>query len=73
MQIKMDWKSELKRAASNPANRHKFVIVRFSTDDYMKNDGGRIMMYDSYLQAVETCSIQELEDVWIIPLGNYAK
>jgi len=48
----------------------KFVIVKdLQFSDYMKDDNGKIKIYDTFLEAAETCGIYEFEDVLILEIS----
>ena len=53
---------------TNNIGKGSFVIIDFSTMDYMKDESCGIKVYGSYNDAYLDCSMYELEDVWIVQL-----
>ena len=48
--------------------KDKFVIIDLRTMDYMKDENGNIMYYDTERDAHLTCGMYEFENVWICKL-----
>lgn len=51
----------------------KFIIVDLRSMDYMKNDKGEVIYYDTEGQASEVCGMYEFENVWILELKHNHK
>lgn len=51
----------------------KFIIVDLRSMDYMKNDKGEVIYYDTEEQASEVCGMYEFENVWILELKHNHK
>jgi hypothetical protein len=46
----------------------KYVIIDLRTMDFMKDESGKIMYYDTEEQAGIVCGIHEFENAWIMKL-----
>ena len=50
----------------------KYIIIDLRTMDYMKNSEGKIIYYNSYDDAYQSCWVNEPDNVWICKLiHNY--
>jgi hypothetical protein len=51
----------------------KYIIVKdLNFSDYMKDESGNILLYDTYEQACIECGMYEFEDVLILKIvKNY--
>ncbi len=48
--------------------KYKYVIIDLRNMDYMKDENGNIIYYDTIEEAVDTCGIYEFENVWVMKL-----
>ena len=46
----------------------QFVIIDLRNMDFMKDENGGIVFYDSYDDACDTCGIYEFENAWVMEL-----
>jgi hypothetical protein len=46
----------------------QFVIIDLRNMDFMKDENGKIVFYDSYDDACDTCGIYEFENAWVMEL-----
>ena len=52
--------------------RGKYIIVDIYTGDFMKDENGKLILYDTFESAYDSCFINEPPDVWICKLEfNY--
>ena len=50
----------------------QFIILDLQTMDYMKDKDGKVIYFDTMIEACETCGMYEFEDVWVMQLmSNY--
>lgn len=48
--------------------KDKFVIIDLRNMDYMKDEQGKIVYYDSDEEAYNVCGMYEFENVWVCKL-----
>ena len=48
--------------------KDKYVIVDLRDMDFMKDNNGEIIYYDTEDKACSTCGIYEVEDAWVMKL-----
>jgi hypothetical protein len=46
----------------------QFVIIDLRNMDFMKDENGKIVFYDTYDDACDTCGIYEFENAWVMEL-----
>ena len=46
----------------------KYVIIDLRNMDYMKDDEGKIIYYDTFEEAGVVCGMYEFENAWICKL-----
>jgi hypothetical protein len=46
----------------------QFVIIDLRNMDFMKDEDGNIMYYDTRQDAGETCGMYEFENAWVMEL-----
>ena len=46
----------------------QYVIIDLRTMDFMKNESGNIVYYDTEEQAGIVCGVHEFENAWILKL-----
>ena len=46
----------------------KYIIIDLRTMDYMKDEDGSIMFYDTEDEALNVCGIYEFENAWVCKL-----
>jgi len=46
----------------------KYVIIDLRNMDFMKNEEGKIIYYDTVSEACTICGIYELENAWVMKL-----
>lgn len=46
----------------------KYVIINIRNMDFMKDDEGKIIFYDTEEEACSTCGIYEFENAWVCKL-----
>ena len=47
---------------------NKYVIIDLRNMEYMKDEKGKICVYDTLDEAGDVCGMYEFEDVWICQL-----
>jgi hypothetical protein len=47
---------------------NKYVIIDLRNMDYMKDDEGKICVYDTLDEAGDVCGMYEFEDAWVCQL-----
>jgi hypothetical protein len=47
---------------------NKYVIIDLRNMDYMKDDEGKICVYDTLDKAGDVCGMYEFEDAWVCQL-----
>ena len=52
----------------NIYQKDKYIIMNLQTMDYMKDEDGFIVLYDTVEDALLTCGMYEFEDVWVLKL-----
>ena len=48
--------------------KHKYVIIDLRNMDYMKDEEGNIVYYDTEDEACTACGFYEFEDAWVMKL-----
>lgn len=48
--------------------KDKYVIIDLTNMDYMKNEEGKIVFYNTEEEAATTCGMYEFENVWVCKL-----
>jgi hypothetical protein len=48
--------------------KYKYVIIDLRNMDYMKDENGNIIYYDTIEEAVDTCGMYEFENAWVMKL-----
>jgi len=46
----------------------QYVIIDLRNMDFMKNEEGKIIYYDTVSEACTICGIYELENAWVMKL-----
>lgn len=46
----------------------QFVIIDLRNMDFMKNEEGKIIFYDTKEEACTVCGMYEFENVWVMEL-----
>lgn len=46
----------------------QYVVIDLRTMDFMKNESGEIVYYDTEEEAVTICGIYEFENAWVLAL-----
>jgi hypothetical protein len=46
----------------------QYVIINLRNMDFMKDENGKIMYYDTEEDASLTCGMYEFEDAWVMKL-----
>ena len=47
---------------------NKYVIIDLRNMDYMKDEFGKIIYYDTEDEACEVCGMYEFENAWVMKL-----
>lgn len=48
--------------------KNKFVIIDFRNMDFMKDENGKLNVYDTEQEASEVCGVYEFENAWVCEL-----
>lgn len=70
--MSIDWDasmSAIRRQGLNRAQmKGKFVIIDLRNMDFMKNEEGEIIYYDTDDEACTVCGMYEFENAWVMKL-----
>jgi hypothetical protein len=48
--------------------KDKYVIIDLRNMDFMKDEEGKIVYYDTDVEAADVCGIYEFENAWVCKL-----
>ena len=48
--------------------KNQYVIIDLRNMDFMKNEDGNIIYYNTEEEACDVCGIEEVENMWVMKL-----